>query len=320
MSSGEDLASAMRAAVLIEAIPYIRRFAGRTIVVKYGGNALGASGAGGEAGALARFAQDIVAMVSVGMRPVVVHGGGPQIGELMERLGKTPRFVDGLRVTDAETLDIARMVLVGKVNRDIVGALNLHGPLAVGMSGEDGGLITAAGRDPALGFVGDVVHVQATMLTRLLSEGLVPVIATIGADHSGQAYNINADTVAGAIAEALHAEKLVFLTDVAGVRADRHDPTTLITRLRADALEALIADGTIGEGMIPKARACAHAVRHGVASAHVLDGRLPHVLLLELLSDEGIGTMVVGGAEEDPSPAASVPIPAPEQPQGGTSW
>jgi len=222
-----------------------------------------------------------------------VHGGGPQIGALMQRLGKVPEFREGLRVTDAETLDIARMVLVGKVNRDIVGAINVHGPLAVGLSGEDAGLIMAAQRDPALGFVGDVSSVDPSLLRRLVAEGLVPVVATIGSDLAGQAYNINADTVAGAVAAALGAEKLAFLTDVDGIRREPDDPATLITRLSADDVDELTRTGVISGGMIPKAAACARAVRHGVASAHVLDGRVPHALILELLTPEGVGTMVV---------------------------
>ncbi len=286
-----------RAAVLVEAIPYIRRFAGRVVVVKYGGSALGAAGAGGEAGVLARFAEDVVLMVSVGMRPVVVHGGGPQIGALMERLGKTPRFVDGLRVTDAETLDIARMVLVGKINRDIVGALNAHGPLAIGLSGEDASFISVAERDPALGFVGDVVGVDASVPGRLVTGGFVPVVATIGAGERAQAYNVNADTVAGALAAAMGAEKLVLLTDVPGILERPDDPTSLRAALDVAQLDALIATGAISGGMIPKARACADAVRHGVRSAHILDGRIPHVLLLELLSDAGVGTMITSAEE-----------------------
>ena len=280
---------ARRAQVLVEAIPYVQRFAGRIVVVKYGGSAIGAAE---DASALARFAQDVALMRAVQMLPVVVHGGGPQIGEMMARLGKTPEFRDGLRVTDAETLDIARMVLVGKVNRDIVGALNVQGALAVGCSGEDAGLITAVERNPALGFVGDIVAVDPTLLRHLLSEGLVPVVATIGTDGAGQAYNINADTVAGAVAESLGAEKLVFLTDVAGVRAVPADPGSVLTSTTADRLDELVASGAITGGMVPKARACAHAVRSGVRRAHVLDGRVPHALLLELLSDEGVGTMV----------------------------
>ena len=282
---------ARRAQVLVEAIPYVQRFAGRIVVVKYGGSAIGAAE---DASALARFAQDVALMRAVQMLPVVVHGGGPQIGAMMARLGKTPEFRDGLRVTDAETLDIARMVLVGKVNRDIVGALNVQGALAVGCSGEDAGLITAAERNPVLGFVGDIVAVDPTLLRHLLSEGLVPVVATIGTDGAGQAYNINADTVAGAVAESLDAEKLVFLTDVAGVRAVPADPGSVLASTTADRLDELVASGAITGGMVPKARACAHAVRSGVRRAHVLDGRVPHALLLELLSDEGVGTMVAG--------------------------
>jgi acetylglutamate kinase len=308
--SSDELPASIKAAVLCDALPYIRRFAGRTVVVKYGGNALspgadatepvlptstgdGPAAAGGEARALQRFAEDVVLLRSIGILPVVVHGGGPQIGSLMARLGKVPEFRGGHRVTDAETLDIARMVLVGKVNRDIVGTINVHGPLAVGLSGEDAGLITATPRDPELGYVGDVLRVDATILHRLLAEGLVPVIATIGSDSAGQAYNINADTVAGAIAETLEAEKLVFLTDIEGVRADAADPTTLLHRLGAKDLDEMVASGAIGEGMVPKATACSHAVRNGVSSAHVLDGRVAHAILLELLTSEGVGTMVV---------------------------
>jgi acetylglutamate kinase len=280
-----------KAAVLIEALPFIRRFRGAVVVVKYGGAALEAA-TSGEPAALAGFAEDIVMLRSIGMLPVVVHGGGPQIGALMERLGKVPEFRDGLRVTDADTLDIARMVLVGKVNREIVGALNVHGPLAVGLSGEDAGLITASQLDPSLGYVGEVSAVDPAIIRRLVAQGLVPVIATIGSDASGQAYNINSDTVAGAVAESLDAEKLVFLTNVAGIRSDGEDPESLLPVVSADDLDRLGEAGGISAGMIPKARAAAHAVRHGVASVHVLDGRVPHVLLLEFLTREGVGTMV----------------------------
>jgi acetylglutamate kinase len=283
----EVFSPAVKAAVLRDALPYIRRFSGRTIVIKYGGSAMA-----DEAERLSRFAEDVVLLRSIGICPVVVHGGGPQIGALMRRLGKEPEFRDGLRVTDTETLDIARMVLVGKVNRDIVGAINAHGPLAVGMSGEDGGLITAAQRDPALGYVGDVMAVQASILRRLVSEGIVPVVATIGADATGQAYNINADTVAGAIAEALGAEKLLFLTDVEGIRSDPKDEGSLIGSMSPADVDELIDSGAVSAGMIPKARASARAVRHGVATAHILDGRVSHCLLLELLTPEGVGTMV----------------------------
>jgi acetylglutamate kinase len=275
-----------RAAVLVEALPYIQRFRGRVVVVKFGGNAMV------DPALAASFAEDVVLMRSVGLRPVVVHGGGPQISALMERLGMVPEFRDGQRVTDAETVDIARMVLVGKVNREIVSAINVHGPLAVGVSGEDAGLILASARNPDLGFVGDVHAVNPTILERLLAEDLIPVVSTIGADESGQAYNINADTVAGALAESLDAEKVIYLTDVEGLLADIDDPSTLVSHIDARALQQLIDDGTLTGGMIPKIAACLHAVGHGVASAHLLDGRLPHVVLLELFSDAGVGTMI----------------------------
>ena len=275
-----------KAAILAEALPYIRRFSGKVVVVKYGGNAIG------DRAALAGFAEDIVLMRSVGMRPVVVHGGGPQIGDLMQRLGKIPEFRDGLRVTDAETLDIARMVLVGQVNRDIVSAINVYGPLAVGLSGEDALLITATQRAPELGFVGDVANIDPGIVERLLAEDLIPVVATIGSDKAGQAYNINADTAAAAIAQALCAEKLVYLTNVEGIRKDKDDPSTVISTLGANELEGLIADGTVTEGMIPKVRSCIDAVRNGVGHAHILDGRTPHALLLEIFTHEGVGTMV----------------------------
>jgi acetylglutamate kinase len=281
-----------KAAVLVEALPYIRRFAGRTVVVKYGGNAIAGSDPNRP---LALFAEDIVLMRSVGMRPVVVHGGGPQISDLMGRLGKAPEFRGGLRVTDAETIDIARMVLRGQVNPQLVSAINVHGPLAVGVSGEDAGLLRATARHPELGFVGDVSEVNPTILRRLLNEDLIPVVATIGSDTAGQAYNINADTVAGVIAQALAAEKLVYLTDIEGLRRDLDDPASLVRQTTADELAALIAGGQLHGGMIPKVEACIAAVRGGVGRAHILDGRIPHVLLLEIFTDAGIGTMITNG-------------------------
>lgn len=278
-----------KAAMLVEALPYIRRFAGQVVVVKYGGNALAGAT---EGDALALFAQDIVLMHQVGMRPVVVHGGGPQINELMRRLGKQAEFRNGLRVTDADTVDIVRMVLIGQVNPQLVAAINVHGPLAVGVSGEDAGLIRAVCRDPDLGFVGDVESINPTILRGLLDEEFIPVVATIGTDAHGQAFNINADTVAGAIAEALGAEKLVYLTDIEGLRRVVDDPATLIRQTTPGELDALMIDGTIAGGMIPKVESCVHAVRNGVRRSHILDGRIPHVLLLEVFTDEGIGTMV----------------------------
>ena len=291
-----NLERSQRAEVLIEALPYIRRFADQVVVVKYGGNAL--AGASDEE-ALAHFAQDVVLMRLVGLKPVVVHGGGPQISDLMNRLGKATEFRHGLRVTDAETVDIARMVLIGQVNPQIVAAMNVHGNYAVGVSGEDAGLIKAVARDPELGFVGDVDGVNPGILTRLLDDEFIPVVATIGTDETGQAYNINADTVAGAIAEALDAEKLIYLTDIDGLRRRVDDPNSLIRQTTPDELDALMSDGTIAGGMIPKVESCVHAVRHGVRRAHVLDGRIPHVLLLELFTDAGIGTMVENITVED---------------------
>jgi acetylglutamate kinase len=295
LSSPDD-----KAAVLVEALPYIRRFHDAVVVVKYGGNAL--AGTMSDEDALAVFAQDIVLMKQVGMRPVVVHGGGPQISDLMERLGKVPEFRDGLRVTDAETVDIARMVLIGKVNPAIVSAINVHGPLAIGVSGEDAGLIRAVAKHPALGFVGEVESVDPTLLHRLLSQDLIPVIATIGADHKGQPYNINADTVAAAIAESVGAAKLVYLTDIEGLRRDVKDPASLIRQTTSQELRLLMEDGTLTGGMIPKIEGCVMAVEGGVPRAHILDGRIPHVLLLELFTDSGIGTMVQAAHAQEVAP------------------
>jgi acetylornithine/N-succinyldiaminopimelate aminotransferase len=290
--------AAHRADVLLEALPYIQRFRGAVVVIKHGGNAMTDAALG------RAVADDVVLLRAVGLKPLVVHGGGPQISDLMSKLGKRPEFRDGLRVTDAETVEIARMVLVGKVNRDIVSAINIHGPLAVGLSGEDAGLLLAGARNPELGFVGDVTAVNADILEKLLAEDLIPVVSTIGSGPDGQPYNINADTVAGALAEAVRAEKVVFLTDVAGLLTDVEDPASLVSRITASELDALIAGGRLEGGMLPKITAALHAVRHGVASAHLLDGRIPHVVLVELFSDAGIGTMITNddtGGDQSPS-------------------
>ncbi len=280
------------ARVLVEALPYIRRFAGRTVVVKYGGNALAGTS---EHDALALFAEDIVLMHAVGIRPVVVHGGGPQINEMLSRLDITSSFTNGLRVTDEATMRVVQMVLNGQVNPQIVSAINTHGNVAVGLSGEDARILQVVPRDPALGFVGDIEKVRPQVIQGLLDEGFVPVLSTVGVDASGHAYNVNADTAAGAIAEALGAEKIIYLTDIAGLRSDINDEKSLIQRITVPELHRLIEDGTVSGGMIPKVESCIQAVRGGVKSAHILDGRIAHVLLLELFTDQGVGTMITGG-------------------------
>lgn len=278
--------------VLVEALPYIRRFAGRTVVVKYGGNALAGTS---NHDALALFAEDIVLMHTVGIRPVVVHGGGPQINEMLSRLNIESSFSQGLRVTDAATMQVVQMVLNGQVNPQIVSAINTHGNVAVGLSGEDGRTLQVTPRDPALGFVGDIEKVRPHVIEGLLQDGFVPVLSTVGVDANGQPYNINADTAAGAIAEALGAEKIVYLTDIAGLRANIDDASSLIHRITTHELSDLIENGTVSGGMIPKVESCIQAVRGGVKSAHILDGRIAHVLLLELFTDQGVGTMITGG-------------------------
>ena len=279
------------AQVLVEALPYIRRFHGRTVVVKYGGNALAGTS---EHDALALFAEDIVLMHTVGIRPVVVHGGGPQINEMLSRLQIESSFSQGLRVTDAATMQVVQMVLNGQVNPQIVSAINTHGNVAVGMSGVDGRTLQVTARDPQLGFVGEIQKVRPHLITGLLDDGFVPVVSTIGVDSVGQPFNINADTAAGAIAEALGAEKIIYLTGIAGLRHNIDDAASLIDRITVKEIEQLISDGTISGGMIPKVDSCVQAVRGGVKSAHILDGRIAHVLLLELFTDQGVGTMITG--------------------------
>jgi acetylglutamate kinase len=280
--------SADTARVLVQALPYIRRFAGKAVVVKLGGAAL-------DAELDQALAQDVLLLRSVGVRCVLVHGGGPQVDEMMRRLDMKPEFRDGLRVTTAETLEVVRMVLVGKINRDLVGTINreaLDDPVAVGVSGEDGGLLTVTPRESSLGYVGDVSHVRASVLHRLLDEGLTPVVSTIGADETGQPYNINADEAARAIAGAMGAEKIVYLTAAPGLLEDVNDESSLVPRLTSAELYERIEGDSVTQGMIPKLRAGAEAVDAGVGTAHIIDGRVPHALLIELLTDEGIGTMV----------------------------
>lgn len=284
--------SAKIANLLIEALPYIQKFAGKTVVVKYGGNAL--AGANGQ-DAISLFAKDIALLHAVGIKPVVVHGGGPQISAMMERLGKQPSFHNGLRVTDAETMEIVSMVLLGTVNPQIVSAINQHGAPAVGVSGQDAGMFTATAHDVSLGFVGDITNVDATIVKQMLADGQVPVVATIGTDQAGQAYNINADTAAGALAEALGAQKLVYLTDIAGLRKNKDEADSLLRQVTTSQLRTLLSSGAIDGGMIPKIESCIEAIERGVFQAHILDGRIAHVLLLELFTDSGVGTMVSKG-------------------------
>jgi acetylglutamate kinase len=236
-------------------------------------------------------------MHAVGIKPVVVHGGGPQISALMERLGKKPEFRNGLRVTDAETVEIASMVLLGTVNPQLVSAINVHGASAVGVSGQDAGLLRVTQRDPELGFVGDIASVDPTVLKSAIADNAVPVVATIGSDALGQAYNVNADTAAAAIAVALGAEKLIYLTDIEGLRANKDDALSIIRRTTATEIARLMADGSIDGGMIPKMESCVEAITSGVSRCHILDGRIPHVLLIELFTIAGVGTMITAEQE-----------------------
>lgn len=280
-----------RAQVLIEAIPYIRAFHGKTFVIKYGGHAMC------DLELKQSVMLDIALLKYLGLNPVLVHGGGPEITEMLERIGKKSIILHGQRVTDRETMEVVNMVLAGKINKELVTMLNHVGVKAAGLSGQDGGLLIAAkkklsgGED--LGFVGEVERVNPELLHTLLVKGYIPVVATVGVGGEGEIYNINADTVAGELAAALQAEKLIILTDVEGIHEDPADSSTLISKLKiAKALE-MIEDGRIGSGMIPKVQACIYALRHGVSRTHIIDGRRPHSLLLEVLTDKGIGSMVV---------------------------
>lgn len=278
-----------KARILVEALPYIKRYWGRTVVVKFGGGAMT------DPDLMRSFTRDVVLMHYVGMRPVVVHGGGPQISELMQRLDQRPEFVDGYRVTGAAELDVVRMVLQ-KTNKELVSLINAHGDLAVGISGEDGNLVRATKMTGAsgadLGFVGSVDRVDPRVVTGLLSSGFIPIVAPMGVGPGGQAYNINADHAAGAIAASLGAAKLVFLTDVPGLYEDLGDQGSLLSNVTLDDLRRLLDGGGLSAGMIPKVRSCIDAVEAGVERAHILDGRVEHALLLEVFTDSGVGTMV----------------------------
>jgi acetylglutamate kinase len=277
-----------RVEVLSEALPYIQHFAGRTIVVKYGGAAMK------DSTLKDKVVRDIVLLACVGMRPVVVHGGGPEINIWLEKLGIEPQFKDGLRVTDAATMEVVEMVLVGKVNKEIVSLINQAGGKAVGLCGKDANLIQARpdGRE-GIGFVGEVSGVQIQILESLVNSGYIPVVSSVAADEKGQSYNINADTVAGEIAAGLGAEKLILMTDTAGILEDYHKPESLIAKLDIQEARQLVESGVVSGGMIPKVNCCVRSLAQGVNGAHIIDGRIPHALLQEIFTDAGIGSMIV---------------------------
>jgi len=281
-------ADATRVKVLSEALPYIQQFTGRTVVVKYGGAAMK------DSSLKSKVVRDVVFLACVGVRPVIVHGGGPEINSWLDKLGIEPQFKDGLRVTDAPTMDVVEMVLVGRVNKELVALLNQAGGRAVGLCGKDGDLIKARPEGSAgIGFVGEVSSVDSSLVESLVASGYIPVISSVAADETGQAYNINADTVAGELAAALNAEKLILLTDTPGILRDYKDPSTLIPCLDIQQARKLIDDGTVSGGMIPKVNCCVRSLAQGVRAAHIVDGRVPHALLLEVFTDAGIGSMLV---------------------------
>lgn len=283
----KQLSNAQRAQVLTQALPYIQRYNGKIIVVKYGGNAMVNNTL------KQQVMEDIVLLQLVGVKVVLVHGGGPEINEVMERMGKQARFVDGLRVTDKESMEIVQMVLAGKVNKSLVNLLELKGGKAMGISGVDGRLIEAQMRAPQWGYVGSVTGVNIQPVTDLLEKGYIPVISTIGCDREGNIYNINGDTAAACIAGALEAEQLIAMTDIAGILMDKDDPNTLIREMTISQAEKLSAQGIISGGMIPKVECCIDAINHGVKKVIIMDGRVPHSILMELLTDEGAGTMIL---------------------------
>jgi len=278
-----------RAEVLVQALPYIRKYYGKTVVIKYGGNAMTSESL------KQQVMEDICLLQLVGVRVVLVHGGGPEINDMMARVGKEPKFVDGLRVTDAETMEIVQMVLAGKVNKSLVNLLEMKGGKAMGLSGMDGGLIQARMKDERLGFVGQITKVNIAPVADLLDKGYIPVISTIGCDSEGNTYNINGDTAAAFIAGALGAQRLIMMTDVAGILRDKDDPATLIRELNVSQAVQLFQEGVIAGGMIPKVDCCIEAIHMGVEKVIIMDGRIPHAILMELLTDEGAGTMVERG-------------------------
>lgn len=281
-----------RAEVLTQALPYIQRYNGKVVVVKYGGNAMV------DEQLKAQVMEDIVLLWLVGVKVVLVHGGGPEINEVMDRFGKKPEFVNGLRVTDRETMDIVQMVLAGKVNKTLVNLLEMNGGKAMGISGMDGRLIEAVPKNEALGYVGKITKVNTDTVTDLLEKGYIPVISTVACDSHGNSYNINGDTAAAYIAGAIGAERLIMMTDIAGILRDKDDPSTLISELTVDEAEMLAESEIVSGGMIPKINCCVDAINKGVKNVTIMDGRVPHSILMEILTDEGAGTMVSGTREQ----------------------
>ncbi|MDD6264857.1 MAG: acetylglutamate kinase [Clostridia bacterium] len=283
-----DFSNAQRAEVLTQALPHIKRYTGKTVVIKYGGNAMI------NEELKQQVMEDIVLLWLIGIKVVLVHGGGPEISELMNKLGKKAEFVDGLRVTDKETVDIVQMVLAGKVNKTLVNLLEKKGSKAIGISGMDGRLIESKIKDERLGFVGEITKINIAPVADLLEKGYIPVVSTLGCDREGNAYNINGDTAAAYIAGALNAERLIMMTDIAGVLRDKDDPSTLISNITVSEAKALYKEGIISGGMIPKIDCCINALDKGVKNVVIMDGRVPHSILMELLTDEGAGTMIMG--------------------------
>ena len=284
-----EFSNAERAEVLTAALPYIKKYNGKTIVIKYGGNAMV------NEHLKQQVMEDIVLLWLIGVKVVLIHGGGPEINETMEKLGKKAVFVDGLRVTDKETVDIVQMVLAGKVNKTLVNLLQSKGGHAVGVSGIDGGILEATAKNEILGYVGKITKVRTQPITDLLEKSYIPVISTVASDRQGNVYNINGDTAAAYIAGALEAERLIMMTDIAGILKDKDDPSTLIPQITVSEAKKLYGDGVISGGMIPKVDCCIEALDHGVNNVIIMDGRIPHSILMELLTDEGAGTMVTKG-------------------------
>ena len=284
-----EFSNAERAEVLTAALPYIRRYTGKLVVIKYGGNAMV------NENLKQQVMEDIVLLWLIGVKVVLIHGGGPEISAMMEKIGKVPQFIDGLRVTDKETIDIVQMVLAGKVNKDLVNLLQTKGGHAIGVSGIDGGILECQMKDEKLGYVGKITKVRAKPIEDILEKNYIPVVSTVASDRHGNSYNINGDTAAAHIAGALGAERLIMMTDIAGILKDKDDPSTLIPEITVSEAKGLYESGVISGGMIPKVDCCIEALEQGVKNVTIMDGRIPHSILMELLTDEGAGTMVMKG-------------------------